>query len=230
MTTIERPREIWSTMPGWGIVANLTPPELIAARKLKSIRKIFAGVLVVILVIGVGLYATAFLSHRSAAADLAAEQGRTTSLTAQQHQYQGAVRVQGSITEVQSQLAGLLTDDVDMSSLVGALRAKLPSGMTITQVALNIQTGLAGASAAAGGSALDTSGQQHIGAVTIAGNGHRISDISAYVDALASVPGVVTPYPTSTTASAKLVQWSIQLTLSSDLLTHRYDVTKNGVK
>ena len=33
-------QQLWSTMPGWGIVADLTPPELIASRRLRLLRKL----------------------------------------------------------------------------------------------------------------------------------------------------------------------------------------------
>jgi hypothetical protein len=230
MTTIERPATLWSTMPGWGIVANLTPPELIATRKLKTIRKALVAGFVLLLVIGVACYSLAVLANRSAASDLAGEQSRTTQLLAQQHKYQRSVQVQGSITQVQGQLAGLLTYDVDHAALVKEIRAKLPANMTISQLTITIDAGSGTTPAPSGGGSLDASGSTHIGTVALAGNEQRIGDVATYVNALASVPGVVTPYPGSSTVTETAVRWSAQLTLTADLLTHRYDTTKKGSK
>ena len=33
---------LWASMPGWGIVADLTPPELVESRRLKALRKLIA--------------------------------------------------------------------------------------------------------------------------------------------------------------------------------------------
>ena len=51
MTTMATPQQIWNTMPGWGIVADLTPPELIATRRLRLLRKLLAAGLSVLLVL-----------------------------------------------------------------------------------------------------------------------------------------------------------------------------------
>ncbi|MDQ2958243.1 MAG: hypothetical protein M3Y42_14920 [Actinomycetota bacterium] len=230
MTTIERPVELWSTMPGWGIVANLTPPELIAARKLKTIRKALVASFAALLVIGIGLYMLAFLGHRSAVSELSQEQARTTQLIAEQHKYQRAVQVRNSIDEVQRQLGGLLTDDVDQATLVARIRAKLPAGMTISQLTITIDAASGTTAPPAGAGSLDASGSTHIGTVTLAGNEQHISDVAAFVNALAALPGVVTPYPGSSSKTDTSVQWSAQLTLTADLLTHRYDTAKKGSK
>ena len=49
MTATPPPAQLWSTMPGWGIAADLTPPELINSRALKTLRKWLGAGLVVLL-------------------------------------------------------------------------------------------------------------------------------------------------------------------------------------
>lgn len=227
---VERPTELWSTMPGWGIVANLTPPELIAARKLSVIRKLLVAAVTVIVVLGALGFAFATLRQHSASSDLAKENARTQQLMLEQRKYQGAVKVQGSITEVRTQLAGLLSSDVDLGSLVGQLRTRLPAGMTIDTLTVTINTGTIAMTSNTGAGALDTSGSKHIGDVSIGGSGQRLSDVSGYVDALNSIPGVVTAYPASSSSSSAGVAYIVQLTLTSKLFTHRYDSNKSGVK
>lgn len=227
---VERPTELWSAMPGWGIVADLTPPELLAARQLTVIRKVLVAAVSLILVLGVLGFGLATLRQHSAASALSQENARTEQLIREQQKYQGAVRVQGSISQVQTQLAGLLSSDVDLGSLVGQLRAKLPAGMTIDTMSVTINTGAVSTSSNTGAAALDASGSKHIGDVSIGGSGHRLSDVSAYVDALNAIPGIVTPYPASSANSNTGVAYTVQLTLTSKLFTHRYDGNKSGAK
>ena len=59
MTTHAQPNQPWSSMPGWGIVADLTPPELIASRHLKVLRKWIVLGLVVLVVACVAGYVLA---------------------------------------------------------------------------------------------------------------------------------------------------------------------------
>lgn len=217
-------------MPGWGIVANLTPSELIASRKLKTIRKALLAGLALLMVIGIGLYTLAVLAHRSAASALDGEQARTSQLLAQQHKYQRGVQVQHSITQVQTQLGGLLTYDVDQAALVARIRAKLPAQMTISALTITIDAGPGTTAAPIGAGSLDASGSTHIGTVALTGNEQHISDVAAYVNALSTLPGVVAPYPGSSTVTDTAVQWSAQLTLTAGLLTHRYDTAKKGSK
>ena len=57
--TAPAPVQLWSTMPGWGIAADLTPPELINSRALKTMRKWLGAGLVVLLLACVGGYVAA---------------------------------------------------------------------------------------------------------------------------------------------------------------------------
>lgn len=229
MTTIARPKELWNTMPGWGIVANLTPPELLAARKLRVIRKLLAVGLVLMLVIGAAGYTYAAIQRSAASGDLASEQARTAALQVQQRKYSGVVQIQGTITQVQSELAGLLKNDVDFEALLGQIRSRLPAGMTVGQLSVVLDNG-AVSSATGGGAALDASGLTHIGTVTLSGTGTRLSDVSTYVDKLKTITGVVEPYPASNQSADAGVQYSVQLTLTDELLTHAHDLNKIGKK
>ena len=53
-------------MPGWGIVADLTPPELIAARGLRVLRKRIVAALVVIVLLCAGGYVWAAAKDNAA--------------------------------------------------------------------------------------------------------------------------------------------------------------------
>lgn len=244
--------------PGWGIVADLTPPELIADRRLKVVRRFIAvGLALVLGLCGVG-YGYAVWQGSSAADGLAAEQTRTATLLADQHRYIGVTAVHAAITQVQQQLGWLMASDVNVDKITAAIVAALPPTMTIDSATVTV-TGVAGAASGSstddkttGVGGLDTSDAHHVGTVTLSGTGAQLTDLAAYVDALRRVPGVFEPYPLSNQATGADASaagsagvpaggpagpasgatagttYSLQLTLTDALLTHRFDEGGDG--
>jgi Tfp pilus assembly protein PilN len=228
MITLTRPEQIWSTMPGWGIVADLTPPELIASRRLAVVRRLIGAVLIVMVLIAAGGLYLATINKNKASSGLTDEQGLTTSLQREQNKLAGVVQLQGSISAVQGQIQSVMAPDVDFSTLLGQVRKKLPNSMTISQVDLTISP----TASTAGGSSgtLDTSGDQHIGSITLSGNGSKLSDVAAYVDALSTVKGVIDPYPITNQVGAKGVQYNIQITVTNAAYSEKYTGATTGSK
>ncbi len=222
MTTMQ-PRELWSTMPGWGIVANLIPPEVLQARRVRAIRKLVAFALCLLVLLAGAGYGFAFYRSHQAETSLAAEQSRTSQLMAQQRQYADVTRIEGSVATIRGQLAGLLGTDVDVPALLSSILRQLPAGATVSQLAVTMDTHTTQLPNAAAGASLDTSGHPHIGAITLSGQATRVSDVSILVDRLAAVPGLVDPYPTSNTANEKGTQFTIQFSINDTLLSHRYN-------
>ena len=233
MTTMQ-PRELWSTMPGWGIVANLIPPEVLQARRVRAVRKLVAYGLCVLLVIAAVGYGFAWYRSRQAAEVLAAEQSRTSQLLAQQKRYADVTLLQGSVAGVRTQLSQLLASDVDVSAVVAAILLQLPPGTSVTQLAVTMSPPAGGPTTGtptSGSGALDTSGRRHIGLVTITGQAPRVSDVSTLVDRLSALPGFIDPYPTSNTTNDKGALFTVQFTINDRLFSHRYDVaSKTGGK
>jgi len=227
MTTMQ-PRELWSTMPGWGIVANLIPPELVQARRVRALRRLVAAVLSLLLVLAAGGYALAWYRNHQAADSLAAEQTRTSQLIAQQARYGEVTQIQGNVTKVRTELAILMGLDVDAAGLVGSLLAQLPPGSSITQLAVTVAPPTATAPNNIGASGLDTSGQLHIGIVTMSGVARTVGDVAVLVDRLSAVKGVVAPYPSTNTVNDTGTQFTIQLSINDNLLTHRFDLSAAG--
>src|SRR4051794_7261014 len=95
--TLASPSQIWNSMPGWGIVADLTPSELIVARRIKTIQKLIVAGLALILILLGGLFGYALLHSHTASSDLAVEQDRSQVLIAGQSKYSGVTQVQASI-------------------------------------------------------------------------------------------------------------------------------------
>src|SRR6476659_3478522 len=112
--TATQPKQLWATMPGWGITANLLPPEIIAARRVRVVRKAVVAAIIAVVLLGAGGYTYAYLQNRNASDGLATQQNRTTELQSQQRKYDEVVRISGDVTQIKSVLAGLLTQDVDL--------------------------------------------------------------------------------------------------------------------
>jgi len=233
MTTMQ-PRELWSTMPGWGIVANLIPPEVLQARRVRAIRKLVAYALcVLVLIAGVG-YGLAWFHSQQAADTLAAEQSRTSQLMVQQKRYADVTLLESSVAGVRTELSQLLANDVDMPALMASILDQLPAGTTVSQLAVTMsapQGAKATINLATGIAALDTSGRQHIGLISITGQAARVSDVSTLVDRLSALPGFIDPYPTSNTTNDKGTLFTVQFSINDRLFSHRYDVSsKTGGK
>jgi hypothetical protein len=230
MTTMQ-PRELWSTMPGWGIVANLIPPEVLQARRVRAVRKLVAYLLcVLVLLAGIG-YGFAFYRSQQAAETLAAEQSRTSQLLIQQKRYADVTLLQTSVAGVRTELSQLLGSDVDASALITSVLKQLPAGATVSQLAVTMSPPAgqqAKVNPASGTGSLDTSGRAHIGLMTVTGQALRVSDVSTLVDRLRVLPGFIDPYPTSNTTNDKGTLFTIQFTIDDRLFSHRYDVKTGG--
>lgn len=227
-TTITDRPALWASLPGWGIAADLTPPELINKRQLKVLARLMALGLVLLVLACAGGYYLAAHDRSAASADLQAAQGRTVELERVGRSYASVVAIQGSVSQVQAQVAQVMGGDVDLVALLVQLESSLPKTMVITQEAITISTAgvaAAGATAATGGG-LDTSGLPRIGTLTISGTGRTLNDLSDYVDGLQTIAGLVDVLPVSNTAASTTsgTQFSITVGLTNNLLSHRFDV------
>jgi hypothetical protein len=223
---------LWSAMPGWGISADLMPPEVYDERQMKVLRRrIILAVAAVALLCVLG-YGYAAVQRHEASNGLANEQVRTSQLQARERQYANVTRIQGSLAEVKREISGLMSQDVDLAALIDQLRIQLPAGMSIGQleIAMDSTKGSAAAAAASGtgGVDLDASGRRHIGTVKVAGTARTLADVASYLDRLKGLRGVVEPYPLTNKASGQGIQYSLQVVLTDELLTHKFDANKNG--
>ena len=222
MTTSAPPAQLWSTMPGWGIAADLTPPELINAREIQSLRKWLAAALVLLLVACAGGYVAASVRHSAADSALNRVQSQTTQLQAGVRTYAGVTQIQGDVTQIQAQIATLMGSDIDLVKLMGWFRSALPAPMTIGSEAITVTPN--------GGSTTSTSGLATIAAVTISGTGRALDNLAAYLENLAKIPGVVNVNPTTNVVSAGIAHYTLSLNLTAVAFSHRFNVPKTGTK
>ena len=225
MSTMTPPSQIWNTMPGWGIVADLTPPELIDSRRLKLLRKFLALLLLVVLVISAAVYAYAYLGNVKAQSALTDEQSRTSELQSTQGKYRDVTQIQTKLNQVNGQVAGVMQGDVDLQPLLAELRKALPGSLTIKTLALSVNSAPNGA---AGTPGLDTSGYRSIGSVTLDGNALSYAGVAQYVDALSNITGVTNVVPTSAQSNKIVISYNITLNLTDQVLSHRFDATQKA--
>jgi hypothetical protein len=230
--TMERPTPAssWNSMPGWGIVGDLTPPELINARRLQSLRRIIAAALgVVVLLCGAG-FGYAMMQHSSAADDLDAAAAQTTQLTISVNRYSGITRIEGEVAAVNTQLATLMKTDVDAARLLTEIRAELPGSMSIDNISLAFIDPSVSVGAQSSSSSLDPSGHQRIGTVTITGSGRTLTDLAGFVDQVSAIRGVTDVVPTSNQQAKQVASFSLSLALTDQLYSHKFDYPQKGGK
>ena len=73
---------------------------------------------------------------------------------------------------------------------------------------------------------LDTSGHQPIGQVTLSGSSHSLDDLPGYLTELRQLKGVIDVVPVSNQVSGPSVQFNVTLSLTDQVLTHRFDASK----
>jgi type IV pilus assembly protein PilN len=233
MTTLLAPPtddRLWSSMPGWGIVADLTPPELIARRHLRVLRKLIVVGLTLVVVACAGGFALAYQKNASADSDHNAVTAGNEQLSRQLDSpaFRHVVQIQGTVTKVQGQVAALMKNDVDLPTLLATLNADLPDTMAISGLTVTLTS--ATTAVTAGGTGLDTSGKTVIGTVTVTGSGRTLDDLPEYIDRLAKVTGVANLVPTSNLADKGSAKFNLTFELTSKLYSHRYDASTAGNK
>lgn len=218
-------KSLWNQMPGWGIVADLTPPEIIAARSLRVIRRLIALLLVLVVVGCAALFVWAKLQSSAAQDDVATASADTAQLEHDASKYSKVTSVEAATNQIQSQVAGAMQTDVDTTHLIKAIRAALPGSMLINSFTLTLTPVATTPSTDTG--AAPTAGPV-IGTVTITGTGKKIDDLAAFVDRVSKVPGVVDVVPGSNQLSEGVTQFGLTMSLTTKLYSHHFDLSKTG--
>jgi len=226
MTALLRRSDPWTVQPGWGIFVDLTPPELLNARQLRTVRRgVIAGLIAVVLLLA-GAFFVEDRDRSAAENELANAQLATNQLQQKQHKYVGITELKGTVQQIRTQIAGLMQGDVATDSLLRSITAAQPAGVEVQTVSVSISpAGVAGAQAqTSGGSAIDVTTHARIGTVTLAGTTSRMDAVSTFVDRLSTLRGVLDVVPNSNSHSQDGGQFTVSLGLDDQLLTHHFDV------
>lgn len=240
-TTVTDQPDAWTTHPGFGIFADLTPPELLNGRRLRGIRRALLGALaasVALVVLGAGL---AMWRQADAGHQLTQEQARTAQLHAEQSKFTTVTQIQQDTAGVDTQLAQLMASDTDFTALLTSIRAAQPKTVAVTaeQVTVAATGGAAAAGTGTGSGpatgSLDTSKAPQIGKITLSGTVASLDDFAVYVAYLQKVPGIVDVLPSTVaegsgggTAKTGPVsyQFAVTMSVTDARLTHRYPAPK----
>lgn len=220
MTSLMDPRAgaPWTTMPGWGIVADLTPPELIAARGLRTLRRLLVLALVLVVLLCVAGYVFARSSDNTAHDQLDTANAQTVQLTSERNKYAVVTQVQDATQSIRAELATLFASDIDAAVVLAQIQGALPKGMSFTSITFSPTT------ASVGTDPSDPTLVQ-VGTITISGTSTGLNDLPLYAAALGRLKGFTDIIPTSNSKGSKSVSWTVTAGLTSDLLTHRYGTT-----
>ena len=122
---------------------SLMPPEVIAGRKARGVRRsLLWGVLGVFLITVAAIGGTALLGL-SAQIDLAAAQQRTGELLTQQRGYSEVRQVQDKLTMAQAAQQVGASTEIDWKAYLEKVQATLPAGVQLTSVNVDSATPLA---------------------------------------------------------------------------------------
>ncbi|HEV7206661.1 MAG TPA: hypothetical protein VGN18_18795 [Jatrophihabitans sp.] len=229
MTAVALPEtglNIWSSMPGWGIVADLTPPELILTRRLRKLRRyILIALAFVVLFCALG-YVYAAQQSSSAADDLDAASAQTTQLQHAANKYGGITRIESAVSSIKGQVGSVMATDVDIAGLNASIAGSLPQHMTLQSVSISVTKPGSTQSV----STTDASGHTIVGMVTVTGQGRTLDDLPDFVDRLSRITGVVNVLPGTNNAQGGQTVFGLTFAITDQLYTHRYDASSKGAK
>jgi Tfp pilus assembly protein PilN len=211
---------------------NLLPAEIAAAREVRKIqRRIVAG-LAAVVVAAVGGYGYYWFDASKAASSLADEQQTLATMRVQQQKYSELPQIQVTTQNIDSTLEAVMVNDVAWDRYLDALSASVPAGVVLTTLTVSLDDVVP--NSAGGGPAdvttgsLDTSGQPHIGMLTVSGHAPDHDTVAGWATTLKGIDGFLVPYVLGSrevVGGLGQIEFTIQVTVGADVRTHRYDPT-----
>jgi hypothetical protein len=172
---------------GWPQV-DLLPPEVRARRKLKKTKELLALMVVCVLLASVGGYGAAMFSASAAQTELDGVKKETSALMAKQVKFAEVPLVLGGITSIEQTRKLGMSTEILWKPYLDALRAVTPAGVSLDNVTVTAATPMQPAALA-----VDPLAPVSIGQVAFTAKSLALPDTSAWLVALASVPGFVHP-------------------------------------
>jgi Tfp pilus assembly protein PilN len=211
---------------------NLMPAEIAAARAVRTIKRRIVAGLAAVAVAAVGGYGYYWYDASKADARLVDQQETLGVMRAQQQKYAELPRIQVTTQNIDSTLEAVMVNDVAWDRYLDALTASVPDGVVLTTLSVALDdivpnSGPGGAGDVTTGS-LDTSGQQHIGTLTVSGHAPDHETVAGWATALKEIDGFLVPYVLGSrevVGGLGQIEFTIQVTVGADVRTHRYDAT-----
>lgn len=206
--TASSPRRVART-----VLVNLIPPEIAAAKRLRSVQFAVGGGALAVVAMVAALYVQQGHQVDRAKAQLTSAQAEGTRLQAEQTRLGDVNALYAKVDVAKAMLARAKAPQVLWSTLLQDLRLTLPEKTWLTSVALT-ETGAATTSGTSTPSATTPSATTApraaaaataptscapVGTLTASGGGYTHADVADWLDRLAGLRSVSNPYLTSST-------------------------------
>jgi len=190
-TLLERPKGrgrsgAGTVLPGTLPQVNLLPPEVRAARNLRTTKRWLLVSLVLTVVACVIAFGMALLASASAADELAEAQDETARLQQEQAQYAEVPLVLGMLQQTEAARELGMSTEVQWKAYVDAFTAVIPVNVSVEALTVTQASPMA-----AGPAAPDALREAGIGQIRFEGRALTLPDVAAWMDALDAVPGFV---------------------------------------
>jgi Tfp pilus assembly protein PilN len=204
--------------------ANLMPDEVLSKRQTEVVRKQVLCGLVIVVGLLLAWFGLSWWQTSSANGDLHSAQHQHLSLLGQERQFAPLVNAQTQTLTIQTELQKLMVGDVSWKDMLATLRTKAPSGITLTNLTGSVAIGGTPNSTVANpGAALNQSGKQQVGQLSVTGSAPSKSAVAAYADRLGTVPGLTAPLITSVTSTTGHgLTFTVDVLITADALGGRY--------
>jgi outer membrane biogenesis lipoprotein LolB len=196
---------------------DLMPPEIRTKRSQlrvrRSLRLVLVGVFVVVLVACGATWALSAVAQTS----LSAAQAQQQQLVAQQGQYSDVTGVQTSIALIKAgQRVGDSTE-IDWQAYLDKLQATLPSGVSLTNVTVDMATPIK----AYGTSTVPLQGDR-IATLTFSATSPSLPSIPVWLDGLATLPGFADATPGDVSLSGSSYTANVTMHINTEAFLNRY--------
>jgi hypothetical protein len=214
--TVTSARVDWAPVPK----VNLLPREILSARRLAGLKRMLAGAVAVVVLLCAAATVWAQAGASAAQDELDAVHARGAQLRAEQEKYAAVPRVMNVIQAAGAARQRAMSQDVLWYGFLSDLSVTTPKGITLSglQVSLDKPT-----------ITNDPLVPPGLGTVTFTGTATHVTDVSAWLDAVAHINGVDgSSLQTVTREDPKLgerspLNFTTTVTVTSKALTHRYD-------
>lgn len=173
---------------------NLLPPEVGQGRKLSALKRSLVYGVAGVLVLSIAGTGGALLSAASARSELVAVQDETATLLAEQATYAAVPQVLSRISNAEAARQAGMSTEIRWKPYLESLRAVTPPGVSYDNLAVNAATPLAPAPVPA-----DALAVPGVGQIAFTARSLVLPDVSAWIDAINTVPGLGDPWFTTAT-------------------------------
>lgn len=206
------------------VFANLLPDEVVAARRLRALKRRLLFGIVGLWAVLVGIYGLSIYQTDSASSDLSDVQAQGAALTHRLNDYAPLLSAQAKSAAIGSTLSTLMANDLSWRDLIQRVQKQTQGAITVTTIAgavTDASTADPGA-AGAGLDALNSSGDTIVGTLTVVGTARDDRSIAGFVERLGRVTGVTAPLPASVTDTTGTRTFTVNALITSKALGGRF--------